>query len=78
MTRRRQNYRLRQVCPERFPEKIDIDSLIRTNGWKVFHENFRGNYYVRGEDKLTCFQGSPKLNGLPITQEEKSRLLLGE
>ena len=43
-----------------------VSAAFESKGWKMYHQFMVGNYWVKGDNKLTCFYGKYKLNGQPI------------
>lgn len=59
---------------ERLNYQVLSDAFVR-NGWKRYHLFMAGNYWLKGDDKITCFYGGYRLNGNLISSEQLIKML---
>ena len=59
---------------ERLNYQVLSDAFVR-NGWKKYHLFMAGDYWLKGDDKITCFYNGYRLNGNLISSEQLIKML---
>ena len=52
-----------------------VSAAFESKGWKMYHQFMAGNYWIKGNDKVTCFYGKYKLNGEPLSASQIMEML---